>query len=166
MASLVRDRRGSLFVEFLLYMPLLMLIWWLMLYVHDIGTTGIQTARQVRECAWLHAVGGCQRRPPQCAGANLSGVRETDDAEFHARASSFRELGADLPFLREDLEVLLGDEFDVSRTGVVEQPPFLGGEKAITRRARVMCEDRVLRKHTVERVFRATCQKILGRWCP
>jgi hypothetical protein len=164
-ADLLACRRGSLFVEFLVYMPLLLLIWWLIMFVHDVGRAGLQTSRAVRECAWLYAADGCREVPPQCRGVELGGTRETDDAELHGRSSSFRELAADLPFLRDELERLHGEEIDVSRSTAVARPPVTGGSRIVRRRFRVMC-DTERRTQELADVFDRTCRKLLGRWCP
>jgi hypothetical protein len=166
MRSIWKDRKGSLMIEFLIFMPLLLLLWWLMMHVHEIGVAGLQTARSVRECAWFNAVNGCNQVPPQCAGVRLSARRETDDADLHARASSFRQLGSALPPLASEMDDLHGDEFDATRTTPVARPPFLGGSRRISRGAQLMCEDRDLRRHTIESLFGPACRAVGGRWCP
>src|SRR5262245_45182172 len=65
--SLLAAARGAaIYVELLIVVPLIALLWMSALYVHRLGESSVKTQRHVRECAWAFAASGCREAPPGC----------------------------------------------------------------------------------------------------
>jgi len=136
--SLLRDSRGSIFIEGLIFIPLLALIWVLMNYEYKINKTGMATQEAARTCSWEYATSGCKGSPPP--GCDISGAGRLEDLELRGLAvGAFETLMAYLPFLSSTLQSLHGDEIRATATATVARPKVLGGTRHTRGLHAMMC---------------------------
>ena len=150
------DSRGSMAVEFLVILPVLMLLWRAVGALHGVNATAAGAAADTRTCAWRAAMKGCLEVPPGCEAA-LEATGE--DAET-TRAGG--ELALELPFLRDAID---GDlpRLARARRDTAARSPLLG-EVAVRARHLVPC-DVVPARLDWREVVRRTCNEIGGD-CP
>ena len=139
--SLLRDTRGSIFVEALIFIPLLALIWTLLNYEYGINKTGMTTQERARTCAWQHASRGCTGSPPP--GCNVSFGGKVDDIELRALSlGAYETLMATMFFLSPTLQSLHGDEIRATEDAAVQRPKVLGGTRHTRGSHALMCNMR------------------------
>jgi hypothetical protein len=139
--SLLRDTRGSIFVEALIFIPLLALLWTLLNYEYGINKTGMTTQERARTCAWQHASRGCTGSPPP--GCNVSFAGKVDDIELRALSlGAYETIMAYLFFLSPTLQSLHGDEIHATDEAAVERPKVLGGTRHTRGSHALMCNTR------------------------
>src|SRR5690606_39092962 len=106
---------GSVFVEALVYVPFLILVWVALGDVHRVGRARFAAHAQARTCGWTFAVNG---EPDATAPPCEVREREGAEAELTTGAAWSRLLAA-LPEVRDALPSLLGSAFDSERAGAV-----------------------------------------------
>ena len=137
-ASLLRDQRGSIFVEALIFIPLLALLWVILNYEYGINKTGMTTQERARTCAWQYATRGCNGGPPP--GCSIDDLGRVEDLELRALSTgAYETLTALLPFLATTLTTLHGDEIRATDTERVDRPKPLGGTRTTTGSQAMMC---------------------------
>ena len=162
--SLVRDERGSLYVEMIFFIPMALLIWVLLNFVYDAKKTAVHTQRDARQCAWEYALSGCKGAlPAACEGGAASMVT---DAPLRAAASgSFEKLASAAPFAAASFQNLHGRWFRVTAEREVTRPTILGGTTTAEGRFAVMCADDPPIRWSTTAFFKAFCEKH-SKWCP
>lgn len=157
--GLLRDVRGAaIYVELLIIVPLIALLWMSALYVHRLGESSVQTQRRVRECAWAFAASGCRDLPPGCEMAGPTPLDgEVDRVAGRGLESGVRPIQTLPPFFRSPA----ASEAVATGTGTVARPPFLGGTADRTGMNRMLCNER-LRQPALQEVFDKTCEGMLG----
>ena len=146
--DLLRDTRGAaIYIEFLVVVPLLSLLWVTATSMHRLGASQVVVQRQARQCAWTHAARGCQGTAPEAC--KLSGPSRLDapeldritgsDLEAAVRpvdgmAQLFRRTSGDEVVARPTLAVSTPFRDDASRAGshrmmCNERPPALPQSK-------------------------------------
>ena len=140
-ASLLRDTRGSIFIEAVIFIPLLALIWVLVNYEYRINKTGMATQEAARTCAWQYATRGCTGGPPP--GCDIADTGRLDDSAIRALAfGAFETISAYLPFLVSSLESLHGDEIRATHEAAVDRPKVLGGTRHTRGSHAMLCNTR------------------------
>ncbi len=159
--SLLRDTRGSIFVEALVYIPFLILIWIFLNHTHAVSETSISTQRAARTCSWQYATRGCESPPAGC-GASSSFF---DDLILRADGGgSFERLAMELPFLALTLTKLHGDSEEVTLRTSVERPNILGGDRELIGHHAMMCNTKT-REWELPVVYPLVCLALAGGWC-
>jgi len=157
---LLRDTNGAvIYVEFLIIVPIIALLLMTARYMHQLGTSRIETQREARTCAWAFAGDGCEGNPPP--GCELEGptrLQEVDRMVGSGLESVVRPVrGLGALFRRT-----VGDEVVARTTGTVDAPAIVGGGQTRTGGMhRMMCNDRP-RELTDKQVMDITCPGLLG----
>jgi hypothetical protein len=159
--GLLRDVRGAaIYVELLLVVPLIALLWMCALYVHRLGESNVRVQRQARQCAWAHAAGGCRGEVP--AGCELEGPARLDGPELDRVAGSgLASVVSPIQSLAAQLRAPAGNEVIARGTAEVSRPPLIGGPARATGAVRMMCNDRP-RAPQLPEVMDLTCTGLLG----
>jgi hypothetical protein len=166
-----RRQRGSIYIELIGLLPLLVTIWVVMIYVDRVNRGRLVAQSDTRECAWSYTWRSCpvDYMPAACSrGSNdwYETVTTVDDNEIEGRSGgAFSDIAGGLGFLDATLQTLHGDLFDVAHTRGVPKPSPLTGERIVTGRYSTMCNT-ITREWNTEQVFRQTCDELLGIWCP
>ncbi len=108
---LLRETRGTASTETIMMTPAFLIIWGAVFYVFMLGRNIIEMNTRLREGAWQRAYDGCQSTPAsptRVASASSGGGVDTSAPIFGSLLDLFFE------------------EFRVSRSGSVSQPPILG----------------------------------------
>ena len=159
--SLLHDSRGSIFVEALVYIPFLILIWVLLNHTHRVMETDISTQRVARTCSWQYATRGCESPPAGC-GASSEWV---DDFALRAVGTgSFERLAAELPFIIPQMAVLHGDLGEATVRSSIERPAILGGSRELIGHHAMMCNTKT-REWEQIMVYPLVCLVLAGGWC-
>jgi hypothetical protein len=140
--TLLRDTRGAtLYVEFLLIVPLLALLWMVAETMHRLGDTQIGVQRQARQCAWVHAAGGCRGKVPE--HCKLDGPARLDAPELARVAGSGLESAMrPVPGMSELFRRQSGDHVVARTAATVPLTGPLGGDTRRHGEQRMMCNDR------------------------
>ena len=159
--GLLGDTRGSIFVEALVYIPFLVLIWVLLNHTHRVMETDISTQRVARTCSWQFATSGCKDPPPGC-GASDNWV---DDFVLRAvGGGSFERLAVELPFVIPQMAVLHGDLAEVTVRSSIERPEILSGSRELIGHHAMMCNTKTREWETIL-VYPLVCLVLAGGWC-
>jgi hypothetical protein len=163
--DLLRDRRGAaIFVEFLIIIPLLTLLWMTTNHMHRLGLGRVQVQRQARQCTWAHATGGCQGQVP--AACKMEGPTRLDAPELEQVAGTGLE-SAMRPVrgLSELFRRPTGDLVTARPAGTVNTQ--ISGDVEMAGAHRMMCNERPSQL-TDRRVAQTACQGLLGQGgrCP
>ncbi len=159
---LMTDVRGAaIYVEFLIVVPIIALLMMTARYMHQLGTSRIETQREARSCAWAFAGNGCQGSAP--AGCELEGPSRLADPQLD------RVVGSGLESVVRPVRGLgalfrrpTGDEVVARTTDTVEAPAIVGaGDTRTGGMHRMMCNDRP-RELTDKQVMDITCPGLLG----
>ena len=150
------DSRGSMAVEFLVLVPLLVLLWQALVSLHGLDATAAGALAETRTCAWHAALSGCATAPPGCqlAAAGVAPDGEVDRAGV--------ELALRLPLLRGALEADPPRTIRALRDTSASSP--LWGEVPVRARHLVPCNALPSRLDPRE-VARATCREVSDS-CP
>ena len=158
--------RGSVFIEFLFFVPVAVLVWTLMTFIYDAKRTAVVTQKAARECAWEYALHGCSGGlPPECRGAS---PRLVPDVLLRAAARrSFMKIAQKVPLTAANFSNLHGRSFSLQTEKEVQRPVVLGGSTTAEGRFATMCADDPLVKWQTPVVFTMVC-KDHGHspWCP
>jgi len=135
---ILRDTRGSIFVETLLFIPLLALLWTLLNYEYDINRTGMATQERARTCAWQYAARGCTGGMP--AGCTIDDLGTLDDTALRGLSmAAYATIATSLPFLAPTLASLHGEVIRATDEAVVTRPRVLGGVRHTKGSVALMC---------------------------
>ena len=160
--SILGDARGAaIYVEFLIMVPLIALIYVSGNYVHRLGESQIAVQRQTRACAWAFAAGGCTSGASaacQLAGPAALGSAELDRMLGTGLASVVSPIPTLTPFFRRPA----GHEVVANGKGTVDRPTAIGGSAETTGTQRMLCNDRPVAPQLPE-VFDKTCKGLLGQ---
>jgi hypothetical protein len=159
--SLLRDVRGAaIYIELLVMVPLIALLWMSARYVHRLGDSGIDVQRQARECAWAFAAGGCQGGVGP--GCEMAGPARLDNPELERlTGSGFENIVRPIQDLAKVARLDPTDEVVMRTSGQVQRVPILGGTAETTGMHRILCNDRP-RAPQLSEVVDATCNGLLG----
>jgi hypothetical protein len=159
--SLLHDSRGSIFVEALVYIPFLILIWVLLNHTHRVMVTDIATQRVARTCSWKYASSGCDSPPSGC-GASKTVV---DDLVLRGLGTgSFETLAAELPFIAPQMAVLHGELAEATVRSSIERPAILGGSREFIGHHAMMCNTKT-REWEQILVYPLFCLILVDGWC-
>jgi len=163
--NLLRDTRGAvIYVELLIMIPLLSLLFMSASFVHDLGRTQVQVQRSARECAWAHASAGCAGAVP--AGCELEGPSKLDAPELEQVAGTGLEQAVSpVPGLPPLFRRETGDEVVARTTGTVSAPLLIGEDVSPRGTHRMMCNERP-RDLQPSDVMDVSCRGLVGARCP
>jgi hypothetical protein len=151
------------FIEMLFFVPVVVLIWILLSFVHQAKRTAVVTQRDARECMWEYATNGCRgglSSACQSAGAGIV-------PDFALRATSdFESVAGDVPITAPNVVMLHGRYAGVSTERDVRRPSVLGGNTTATGRMSVMCGEDPIVKWVTEPIYQVICnQHGKAEWC-
>jgi len=158
------NQSGSIFVELVFFLPVIILIWTLLNFIYDAKRAAVVTQTEVRECAWAYATGGCTSLSGQCQGGAPGKV---DDQRLRSAAgNSFNTLQQGLNGSQPNYSSLHGRMFLVTTQQNVKRPSILGGSTTAKGRHATMCADDPVRKWTKDEVYKELCRAHgKSSWC-
>jgi hypothetical protein len=163
---LLHDVRGAaIYVEFLIIVPLITLVWVAASYMHKIGKTQIATQRLARQCAWSHATSGCQGAvPPEC---KMEGPQDVAP-EIDRLAGAGTAHGGPLPEVAPFLARVNSKEIASRTDDTVEEPGLVKGavgngahDANKVGRDRLLCNDKP-RPVPETQMMDVVCHGLLG----
>ena len=163
--SLLANEEGSIFIEMIFFIPVIVLIWTLFSFIHDAKRTAVETQRTARECMWEYATNGCKSGiSDACRGAG-GGV--IPDAMLRAEGGGdFESIVSDVAITAPNLALLHGRYAGVSAEENVNRPAVLGGSTTATGRMAVMCGEEPVVKWITEPIYQFICnQHGNSSWC-
>ncbi len=164
-SKIVRDEKGSVFIEMLFFMPVIILIWTLLGFVYQAKHTAVDVQNSSRECAWQYALSGCKGSlPAKCQGGSPGRV---DDTMLRGRASgAFETLMTSVPATAPNYANVHGRRTLLKSEREVTRPPVLGGSTLAVGKHGTMCGDEPPRKWTTPEVFMVICRQYgVSSWC-
>jgi len=151
------------FVEALIYIPFLALVWVLMNYVHRFNETDLVVQREARQCTWRYATDGCDGSPPPGCGSGSKSIVE--DLELRAvGGGSFEEVDAELPFLTPTLAILHGELVVFDRQATVKRPKGFGAARTLRGHHAMMCNTKT-NEWEMYTVYPLTCLFLAPAFC-
>lgn len=82
------DTRGSVYVEALSMLPVLIILWVSVVFTHHIDDTAQQSRLASRQCAWEYTEGNCESVPPSCKSEPTLGEPMEDDTDIKSKIES------------------------------------------------------------------------------
>ncbi len=164
-SRIVRDQRGSVFIEMLFLMPIIILIWTLLGFVYTAKHTAVDVQNTGRECAWKYALSGCKASlPAKCQGGSPGRI---DDMYLRTKASGdFETLGTSIRATAVNSSSLHGKGTTLSAEKEVTRPPVLGGSTMAVGKHGTMCAEDPPIKWRTPAVFFAICRQYgVSSWC-
>lgn len=119
LAALLSDRRGAAMGEAVIMLPVLILVWSCILYVHFGFRDAQRNQVTLREAAWTHGFGGCHSSPAAPTVIDDGGQFDGESA------GGIGGLAEALQWLTTSLFMI--DEFGASREVTIARPQQLGG---------------------------------------
>ena len=160
--GLALDERGGVLIEFLFILPMIFLLMTLGTYAARSKHTAVKTQSLARQCAWAHAMSGCEGDLPQECRAG-GGV--IVDALLRANAmGSFEQVVQDFFPSAVNLISLHGRTTSIRVEQEIKRPTVLGGTTTAEGRFTVACGDDPPHAWKTEEVFAAMCL-LHGTWC-
>lgn len=118
--DLVRGQRGAVMGEAVIMLPVLILIWSIILYIHFGFRDAQRNQVTLRESAWTHAYGGCNSTPSDRSTTIDSGAQFDGES-----AGGISGLASVLTYVSSNLFRI--EEFGARREVSVSRPNQLGG---------------------------------------
>ena len=163
--NIISDERGSVFIEFLFFLPIIVLIWTLLGFVYQAKHTAVDVQNTGRECAWKFALSGCKGSlPAKCQGGSPGRI---DDTIVRATGSgSFESLPSRVPAIAPNYSSLIGKGTTLKAEREVTRPPILGGSTMAVGKFGTMCGEEPPIKWTTPAVFLLICRQYgVSSWC-
>ena len=153
--NLWRDQTGTVLVEFVVLLPLFVLLFAFVLYMFKTYETKQLTMLKARGCGWQYAMDGCESPPEGCdifpaGGGEQSGF---DQAKAGLKDGSWIDAAAHFPVVGSAIKVLFGEGRRGTAVTTVARPPlFGGGEVSIEGTFYILCntKDKTLGEMAVE----------------
>ncbi len=114
---LLDDTEGAVFAEAVIMLPVLILMWAIIIYLHSAFRAGMHNASVVRDHAWTHAFSSCEWEPPAPTSVSPAGSAE---GETYTGPISFLLSSGIIPGFSID-------EVRTEREGSLDRPRHLGG---------------------------------------
>lgn len=123
-------------------LPFFIIVWGLIIYVHDYFSRRITLGQQSKACSWQYANDSCNRIPPGCERFILRAAGDFSVDELpDGGGNALRELASHPP-LETILTLVLGKNAVVDASAEIDKPRVLGGGRASMRsRHSVMCNE-------------------------
>jgi hypothetical protein len=136
------DTTGAVFAEAVIMLPFFIIVWGLIIYVHDYYSRRITLGQQSKSCSWQYSNDGCQRMPAGCERFSVRAAGDFSADELPDGGGSALQQFANLPIVRGILTLVLGKNAVVDASAEVAKPGVLGGGRAPMRsRHSVMCNE-------------------------
>lgn len=151
-----RGERGSIYIELIFLMPVIILIWTLLAFIFEAKTVAVNMQQEARECGWSYAMNQCNGGiSGACQGG---GTSDLDDGEIRALAvGAFSVLSGSVPGTSQNYGAVHGRAFDVTAEQVVNRPAVLGGSTTARGRFATACADDPPKKWTTDDIFSIVC---------
>jgi hypothetical protein len=126
--NLRKPRQGTVLVEFVVLLPLFVLILAGVMYLFR-SYEGKQLAMlKARSCGWQFALHGCETPPEDCSvGDADQGEKGVDQALAQLKDGSVIDAAIQLPVIGSAIKALFGVGTRGSASTSVSRPPLLGG---------------------------------------
>ncbi|MDQ3031906.1 MAG: hypothetical protein M3Y87_05765 [Myxococcota bacterium] len=116
---LLRDQRGAVMAEAVIMLPVLILIWGIIMYIHLSFRDAQRNMATLRSDAWTHAFASC-------TSTAAAPTELTDAGIFDGESrSDISGLASALRFMSTSLFMI--DEMGARRTSEIQRPETLGG---------------------------------------
>jgi hypothetical protein len=151
--SLIGCRRGAIYVEALVIIPVLATLWMIVLFIERGNTVDDETVERSRHCAWRFAADQCEGAPPRC---EIDGPETIDGTELDgASGGALSRLGQLFPFLAGELQDPHGRYFRVTTRDRLDRPFGWGAIDVESHQSRMCQTPRGIWRAPL--VFAATC---------
>ncbi len=152
--SLLRCERGAMYVEALVMIPLLVVLWIVVVFLERGNTVDNNVVKDARYCAWRHAVDRCEGGPaPRCS---LSGTTELPGVELDGQSGgALTTLISRTPYLADEWMRPHGALFHAKARGSLSRP-FGWSTVEVSSEQTWMCQT-PKSPWTTPMVFLATC---------
>ncbi len=164
-SKLLRDEDGSIFIEMIFFIPIIVLIWTLLGFVYQAKHAAVDVQNTGRECAWHYALNECTSAlPARCQGGAPGRL---DDSMARS------EMGGALDTLRGGFTNASQNYSNAHGRGMslvverdVTRPAIMGGATRAVGNLGTMCADDPPRKWTQGPAFLSICkQHGVSSWC-
>lgn len=152
--SLRSCQRGAMYVEALVMIPLLVVLWIIVVFLEQGNTVDNDVVEDARYCAWRYAVNRCEGGAPRCS---ISGPSELLGVELDGRSGgALTTLTSATPYLADQWLRPHGGVFHASSEGELSRP-FGWSAVRVRSDQTWMCQTPAS-VWTTPMVFLATCQ--------
>ena len=127
--NLRSDQRGAALAEFVVLLPLFVLILVGLLYLFKTLEGRQLSMLKARSCGWQYAMEGCEKVPPGCdifpgQGDDQSGFKE---AMAGLNERSWLDAASHFPVIGKAIKALFGEGKRGTASVMVPRPPLMGG---------------------------------------
>lgn len=142
---LFRDTRGLATVEAAVVLPVFIIIFAGLVYMHRLYSAKLEGMVDARECAWAYANGGCESVPPRCKIVDHGGgllALLTDEPQHHERVNDAMK---GVSIAGDYLTGFMGLDSGFSAVGSRDyRVPSLygGGKKSIASNYALLCNEK------------------------
>lgn len=152
--SLLRCERGAMYVEALVMIPLLVVLWIIVVFLERGNTVDNKVVKDARYCAWRHAVDRCEGgAAPRCS---VSGATELPWVEFDGQSGgALTTLISRTPYLADEWMRPHGAIFHATSHASLSRP-FGWSTVEVSNQQTWMCQT-PKSPWTTPMVFLATC---------
>lgn len=121
---LLRSSEGAIYIESVVMLPFLMLLFGLVLYVHRDFSARHDASSRARQCAWAYAARGCSGPLPE--GCRETGRRSSGELDDGSSTSVLATLSA-IPLVGGFVDAFFGRIQTVASHREVARPRVIGG---------------------------------------
>lgn len=124
---LASETRGAVMVETILFLPILVMAWLAVIFIHDYYQESIAVAARDRACAWAFASRGCVNPPPiECATVARSSSRALTESDLIGDLGGLINVFLQgLPYISNLVDAFFGQHVRTHATGTAMRPPEL-----------------------------------------
>ncbi len=163
--SILRNEEGSIFIEMIFFLPIIILIWTLLGFIYQAKHAAVDVQNTGRECAWQYALNGCTSAlPAKCQGGSPGIV---DDSMARSETGdAFGTLRTGFSAASQNYANAHGKGMSLSAERDVTRPGIMGGTTTAIGKLGTMCGEDPPRKWTQDQTFLALCkQHGVSSWC-
>lgn len=133
--KLWRDTQGSVYVEALSMLPVLIILWVSVVFTHHLDDAAQQSRLAARQCAWEYTEGNCETVPPACKAEPQLGEPLQDTTDIKSKITSRDGSGEDnTGSFGQGIVEMIGEIFgrpaEIRDTRDVRAPELYGGKVA------------------------------------
>lgn len=129
--NLKGNTHGSVYVEALSILPVLVILWVGVVFTHQLDDAEQQSRLSARQCAWEYSEGNCENVPPSCHMDPEQGAPMEDTTEVKSKIENKDTGNASLgSAITSIIGELFGAPFSVKDTKNVQIPRMFGGKTA------------------------------------
>lgn len=159
---LLADARGAIYVELLLVVPVVALLYASSLYVHRLGISELAVHRHPRQSIWAQVSPGCQGAAAADGRVQTQGPTPMADGQLDQMAGrGLQNVVRPIPTLPPLFNTPAGTEMVGTTNDVVNRPSLLNGTAETRGSDRMPCNERQTTPQLAQ-VMQLTCQGLLG----